>query len=263
MFTTHEVICRGVFREECDELRSIERQRMEQQLCLERNAQQKIQQEQLWLQQQEDEIFHEMWEADWRLKEEQEAQRQQKQQQANMEQLGCLKSQMEEAEQQRQELIRLKDENAKLMVCPHFYIYTYAVFQFRISHSRAKVFLIFPLLCVFQWQQWEMDQLQQQRDKKQKLRDQKARRRELDRCMRMKMKRLAQEQQEELKLDMSILQQMLMQHTDEKKEAAERKVNTPGSCKCYHSNGSGFLNYKQKLGSKKCYCSKISKLVIH
>lgn len=97
---------------------------MQQQLCLEIKAQQKIQQEQLRLQQQEDEIFHEMWEADWRVKEEQEAQRLQRQQQANMEQLGCLKSQMEAAEQQRQELIRLKEENSKLMVCPYFYIHT-------------------------------------------------------------------------------------------------------------------------------------------
>lgn len=235
MSTTHEVIYRGVFREECDELRSIERQRMEQQLCSEIKAQQKIQQEQLRLQQQEDEIFHEMWEADWRVKEEQEAQRLQRQQQANMEQLGCLKSQMEAAEQQRQELIRLKEENAKLMVCPYFYIHTPALKFSKFNQSfathldrSAQAFLTFPLLCVFQWQQWETDHLQEQRDKNQKLRDQKARRRELDHCMRVKTKRLAQEQQEELKLDTSILQQMLMQHTDEKKEAAERKVNTPG-----------------------------------
>lgn len=75
-----------------------------------------------------------------------------------------------------------------------------------------------------QRQQLEMEQLQQRREKQQKLEDQRARKKELDRCLRLKMKRLAREQEEELQADMSILKQVLTQHTDEKQEAAQRKV---------------------------------------
>lgn len=72
-----------------------------------------------------------------------------------------------------------------------------------------------------------MERLQQQREQQQKLRDQQTRRRQLDRSLRLKMKRLAREQQDELQLDMNIMQQLLEQETDEKQEAAQRKVNTP------------------------------------
>lgn len=71
-----------------------------------------------------------------------------------------------------------------------------------------------------------MEQLQKQREKQQKLEDQRARKQELDRCLRLKIKRLAREQEEELQADMSILKQVLTQHTDEKQEAAQRKVIT-------------------------------------
>lgn len=71
-----------------------------------------------------------------------------------------------------------------------------------------------------------MERLQQQREQQQKLRDQQTRRRQLDRSLRLKMKRLAREQQDELQLDMNIMQQLLEQETDEKQEAAQRKVNT-------------------------------------
>lgn len=69
-----------------------------------------------------------------------------------------------------------------------------------------------------------MEQLQQRRDKQQKLEDQRARKKELDRCLRLKMKRLAREQEEELQADMSILEQVLTQHTDQKQQAAQQKV---------------------------------------
>lgn len=69
-----------------------------------------------------------------------------------------------------------------------------------------------------------MEQLRQRREKQQKLEDQRARKQELDRCLRLKMKRLAREQEEELRVDLSILQQVLTQHTDEALEAAQRKV---------------------------------------
>lgn len=83
-------------------------------------------------------------------------------------------------------------------------------------------------LCVEQLQQQEVRRLQLQREQRQKIQDQGARRRQLDQSLRLKMKRLSREQQEELQLDMSILQTLLKQETDEKQEAAQRKVNAPG-----------------------------------
>lgn len=107
---------RLVFRQQCDEVRSVQRQRMEQQVSLERAAQVKSQEEQRQQRQQEERMFAELWEADRRAKEEREAQRLQRQQERTMEQLTVIKSQMEAAEQQRQELKRLKEEEARLMV---------------------------------------------------------------------------------------------------------------------------------------------------
>lgn len=69
-----------------------------------------------------------------------------------------------------------------------------------------------------------MEQLQRRRDKQQKLEDQRARKKELDRCLRLKMKRLAREQEEELQADMSVLEQVLTQHSDQEQEAAQQKV---------------------------------------
>lgn len=67
--------------------------------------------------------------------------------------------------------------------------------------------------------------LEEQREHRQKLQNQKSRRKQLDNSLRLKMKRLALEQQEELALDMSILEQLLTQSKDEKKDEALRKVS--------------------------------------
>lgn len=82
-----------------------------------------------------------------------------------------------------------------------------------------------------------MEQLQQRREKQQKLEDQRARKQELDRCLRLKVKRLAREQEEELQVDMSILKQVLTQHTDDKQEAAQRKVITNSMSKRHKETG--------------------------
>lgn len=105
-----------VFRQQCDDVRVVQRQRMEQQVSLELAAQMRSKGEQRQQQQQEERVFAELWEADRQAKEEREAQRVQRQQERNMEQLTVIKSQMEAAEQQRQDLKRLKEEEAGLMV---------------------------------------------------------------------------------------------------------------------------------------------------
>ncbi|XP_049459693.1 cilia- and flagella-associated protein 53 [Epinephelus fuscoguttatus] len=77
---------------------------------------------------------------------------------------------------------------------------------------------------VLSLQQQQMQQLQQQRQQQTTLQQQQGRRRQLDQCLRLKMKRLAREQQDELQLDMNILQTLLQQETDDKQEAAHKKA---------------------------------------
>lgn len=106
----------GVFREQCEEIRTVECRRREQQVISEWATQVKSRQEQLQLKQEEKKIFDDLWEADWRAKEEREAQRVQKEQQKNMQQLGFIKEQMEAQEKRRREQKKLADEEARLMV---------------------------------------------------------------------------------------------------------------------------------------------------
>uniref|UniRef100_A0A3Q3JGI3 Trichohyalin-plectin-homology domain-containing protein n=1 Tax=Monopterus albus TaxID=43700 RepID=A0A3Q3JGI3_MONAL len=157
-----------LFREQCEELRTVESRRCEQQVSVERAAQVRSQRERRQLQRQEDQLFDELWEADRRAKEEQEDHR------------------MEATELQRVEEKELREEEARLTQ--------------------------------------EVQRLQKQREQLHKLQTQQATRRQLDRGFRLKMQRLAREQQEELQLDMSILQQLLQQETDQRQEAAQRKV---------------------------------------
>lgn len=114
---TFGVMSAAVFRQHCEELQRAESRRREQELHVEQRALVNMRRELLRAEQQEDRMFHEMWEADVRAKEEQEAQRVQGQRQRDMEQLDILTSQMEAAQQQRQKLKELKEENGCLRVC--------------------------------------------------------------------------------------------------------------------------------------------------
>jgi len=107
----------AVFREQCEELRSVQSRRREQQVCLDRAAQvrdRQVQQQQL---QQEERLFQQLWEADRRAKDKQESLRLQRRRQGDAEQLHFLRSQMEEAERQRQQETELREEEARLLVC--------------------------------------------------------------------------------------------------------------------------------------------------
>ncbi|KAF7656012.1 hypothetical protein LDENG_00047460 [Lucifuga dentata] len=177
------------FREGCDDLRAIQNKRKDEQVCMERAAQLQMRQRLQQQQQDEERLFAELWEADQQAKEERESQRLQRQQQKNTEQLAFLRTQMEAAEQQQRQARQLKEEEAQLLR-----------------------------------EQGEMLRLEEQQKQHQKLQAQETRRRQLDQCLRLKMKRLAREQQEELALDLSILQQLLKGETDEKREAAQRKI---------------------------------------
>ncbi|XP_069016527.1 cilia- and flagella-associated protein 53 [Embiotoca jacksoni] len=178
-----------LFRDQCEELRRVQVKLREQQVCEERAAQVRSREEERWRQQQEEELFEELWEADRRAKEQRESLRAERQREETEEQLSYLRRQMDATEQQREEQKELKLEEARLML-----------------------------------QQRQVQQQQQQQQQQQKLQDQQIRRRQLDQDLRLKMKRLAQEQQDELQLDMRILQQALREETDVKQESAQKKV---------------------------------------
>uniref|UniRef100_A0A3B4FYH8 Cilia- and flagella-associated protein 53 n=1 Tax=Pundamilia nyererei TaxID=303518 RepID=A0A3B4FYH8_9CICH len=177
------------FREQCEELRSICSRLTEQQVSQERTAQVRSRQAQQRRQQEEDLLFSELWAGDGRAKEELESARAQSRRHRNEEQRSILCWQMEAAEQQRQRETELKEEEARLLA-----------------------------------QQRQTSLLQEQREQQQKLQAQQGQRRLLDHGLRLKMKRLAREQREELELDISILQALLKQEIDEKQGAAQRKA---------------------------------------
>ncbi|XP_032366390.1 cilia- and flagella-associated protein 53 isoform X2 [Etheostoma spectabile] len=166
-----------LFRDQCEELRAVQSRRREQEVCVEREAQVETRLQQQQLQQQEDQLFAELWEADRRAKDLKAAQDTQQRQDRNLETRDAIRTQMEAAEQQRRRHKELREEEAALM-----------------------------------------------REHQLSLQQQQQRRRQLDQGLRLKMKRLAREQQDQLQLDMSILQTLLQQDTDQRQEAAHRKM---------------------------------------
>ncbi|KAG9265593.1 cilia- and flagella-associated protein 53 [Astyanax mexicanus] len=178
-----------LFREQCEELRTAETLRRRDEICRERAAQIRTRDEARRLHKDEEMLFANLWENDRLAKEQREIQEAQRQRESNFHTLAFLQDQMMAAEQQRQQAKQLKEQEAKLLR-----------------------------------EQSEMLRLEEQREHKQKLQSQERRRRQLDLSLRLKMKRVAQEQQDELALDMSILEQLLTIEKDEKKEEALRKL---------------------------------------
>ena len=64
--------------------------------------------------------------------------------------------------------------------------------------------------------------------KEEKRRRQRDTKSDLDHSLRVRMKRRARETQEELAFDMKLLEQMLIEHTNEAQENLERKVRLNG-----------------------------------
>ncbi|XP_066502670.1 cilia- and flagella-associated protein 53 [Hoplias malabaricus] len=178
-----------LFREQCEELRAAQTRHRQDEVCRERAAQIRTREETRRLRQEEELLFAQMWESDRLAKEERENQQTQRQKESNFQTLAFLRDQMQAAEEQRQQDKQLRAEEAQLLR-----------------------------------EQREMLCLEEERALRQKLQSQEKRRRQLDLSLRLKMKRLAREQQDELALDMSILEQLLLHERDEKKEDALRKL---------------------------------------
>ncbi|KPP57870.1 hypothetical protein Z043_124356, partial [Scleropages formosus] len=178
-----------LFREQSEELRTAQMQERQDLVCTERAAQLRSREEARQQQLQEEHLFAQFWEADWQAKKEWEEQKAQQQQNVNQEQQNFLRAQMEEAEQKRLQAKQLKEEEAQLLR-----------------------------------QQQEMLRLEEEREHRGKLLGQERTRRQLNHGLRLKMKRLAKEHQEELALDLSILEELQQKHRDESHDQEQRKL---------------------------------------
>ncbi|KAL2100116.1 hypothetical protein ACEWY4_004510 [Coilia grayii] len=178
-----------LFRERSEELRAVETRRRQDEVYSERAAQIRMQEETRRQRADEERLFAQLWESDRQAKQRRESLEAQRQRQSNAEQGAFLRMQIEAMEQQRAEARRLKEEEAMILR-----------------------------------EQREMLQLEEERQRRQKLQSQASRRRLLDKSLRLKMKQLAREQQDELALDMSILQQLLAEEKNEKQGEAARKL---------------------------------------
>ncbi|XP_073681358.1 cilia- and flagella-associated protein 53 [Garra rufa] len=178
-----------LFREQSEELRAVQMKRRQDEVCNERAAQIRTKEVVQRMQQEEDSLFAQMWESDRQAKDERYNQEVQRQRENNLQQKAFLQAQMETTEQQRLQAKQLKQEEAQLLV---FVIY--------------------------------FNRINQPKQTRQKLQDQEKRRKQLDLSLRLKMKRLARDRQEELALDMSILEQLMTEERDEKQDEVLKKL---------------------------------------
>ncbi|CAL9682492.1 unnamed protein product [Knipowitschia caucasica] len=201
-----------LFINQCEELRAVLAKRREEETRMDCVAQVLSKQERQQEQQMKDKQFSEMWEAIRQREEQKESDRVERRQQKTNEHLNHLRAQMDVVDQQRQHAKMLKEEETQLL-----------------------------------HEQREMQRLQDEREKHQRLKAQKTRRRQLDQSYRMKMRRLAKEQQEELAFDMSLIQQVLNQESNEKQESAQRKVELREEQQRYRQYLADELEKQKKL----------------
>ncbi|XP_069483068.1 cilia- and flagella-associated protein 53 isoform X2 [Ambystoma mexicanum] len=176
------------FREQCEELRSLLSQNHQREVCTERLVQLSIKEQLQKQQKEENDLFAQLWEKDRLMKEEREEQDAQSQKERDRGMLDVLHLQIAATEAQKMEEKRLKQEEAVIMA-----------------------------------QQRALYRLDEERAQREKLQKQQQTRHMLDGNLRLKMKRLAREQQEELILDMKILEQLLKDTQDDTLEKKQRK----------------------------------------
>ncbi|XP_061555314.1 cilia- and flagella-associated protein 53 isoform X2 [Phycodurus eques] len=175
------------FREQCQELREAQSKRQLSQVCEERGAQLRSQQEGARLRRREDDAFHRLWQADARAKEERERREATDARRCGQMQMDFLCRQMANKDDSDSRERRRRQEEAGRQ---------------------------------------EMQDLQQRGQRQRRLQQdaQAARRRALDDSLRLKMERVAKEERDELQMDNSILQQMLRSESRAQQETAHKRV---------------------------------------
>ncbi|XP_064421925.1 cilia- and flagella-associated protein 53 [Latimeria chalumnae] len=177
------------FREQCEEVKEMMTRRHQNEVCMERMAQLAIQEEARQQDREEQRLYVELWEKDRLAKEEREVKDVLKTIEQNREMVEGLDIQKAAAEAQRAEEKRLKEEEAKLME-----------------------------------EEMRLYKLELERAKLEKLQKQKKTRSLLDYSVKLKMKRLAQEEKEEMALEIKIMDELLKSQHDDTQEKQQRKV---------------------------------------
>ncbi|XP_063815305.1 cilia- and flagella-associated protein 53 [Pseudophryne corroboree] len=177
------------FREQCEEMRALKSRLHQNEVCTERMAQLVLKEELERQRTKEEALYAELWEKDRLAKVEHEEKKTQRQTELNREMLDVLQTQRGAAEAQRAEEKRLKEEEAQLLV-----------------------------------EQRKLMKLEDERALREKQQKQSQVRSMLDHSIRLKMKRLARDQQEELMLDMKIMEQIMQDSQDDTEEKHLRKL---------------------------------------
>ncbi|XP_029435984.1 cilia- and flagella-associated protein 53 [Rhinatrema bivittatum] len=177
------------FRAKSEELRNLMVKNTLNQVSTERKAQLLLKEEMQREKNEEEQFFAELWEKDRLAKDKREEEDAQKRKELNKGMLENLDLQKTAMEAQKAEAKRLREEEAQLMEEERRLL--------KMEEERAQ-----------------MEKLQKQRQTKGML----------DNSVRLKMKRLAREQQEELALDMKILDQLLQDTSDDTQEKLQRKL---------------------------------------
>ncbi|XP_053556378.1 cilia- and flagella-associated protein 53 [Bombina bombina] len=177
------------YREQCEELRALRSQMNQKEVCTERMAQLVLKEQLDRQQKEEDQLFAQLWEQDRLAKEDNESRKNQGKEERIKEMLDVLQVQRAAAQAQKMEEKRLKEEEAQLLV-----------------------------------EQRRLMKLEDERALREKHQKQMQVRNMLDTSIRLKMRRLAREQQEELALDMKILEQIMQDSHDDTEEKHQRKL---------------------------------------
>ncbi|XP_073445856.1 cilia- and flagella-associated protein 53 [Dendrobates tinctorius] len=178
------------FREQCEELRALKSKMHQDEVCTERMAQLALKEELERQRKEEDILYAELWEKDRLAKVEHEEKKTLRQTELKREMLDVLQVQRAAVEAQRMEEKRLKEEEAHLLV-----------------------------------EERKLMKLEDERALREKQRKQSQVRSMLDRSVRLKMKRLAQEEQEELALDMKIMELITQGTHDDTEEKRLREFD--------------------------------------
>ncbi|XP_025974646.1 cilia- and flagella-associated protein 53-like [Dromaius novaehollandiae] len=176
------------FREQCQEFRTWWVQKHQREVCADRLAQLALKEELKKQQQKEQQMFAELWEEDRLAKEKQEAVDMQKAAEQHREVLSVLGAQVAVLNAHREEAKRLKEEEARLL-------------------EKEKQLL----------------KVENERLQMEKLQKQKEHRDMLVSAAQDKMKRLNEEKQEELALDMKNLEKTLQESQGGTEEKRKRK----------------------------------------
>ncbi|XP_049593719.1 cilia- and flagella-associated protein 53 isoform X1 [Syngnathus scovelli] len=202
------------FREQCQELRQAQSKQRFLQVCEERAAQLRSQRELALARQREDDMFQQLWRADAHAKEERERCEATRARRCDQMQTEFLRQQLDDAESQRQSRRRDRQEQARQQV-----LQTWPSSCGRSGPQSAHV------TCCLQEEQTQALQRQAQRERGLRHQGQAARRRLLDDSLRLKMERVAKEQQDELQLDLDILRQTLQDESQAQRDTADKRAD--------------------------------------